>query len=306
MNKLSKKNWYRDERDWWATFHHIMNKQWLLDSELNLYFRKPIDEEKINYLFLEGGYLLDVGCGSGHFSHSIHSLGMNVLGIDFSLDQIKKARVDYSPKSTRRIEFICKNFLEWDYLNYIEAFDSINIEAFLHHLPDDDVNSFFEIVGLVLKPGGKVFMYEPIYYEDKKLSYLKKSILRLYSISQSILINKIPKLFNLIDKELLIELSKGYKGISPHERALSVQTIRNMAKKNKLHITSLSPKRYKSIGYFLNIMTIIPGAYNNLLRLLCPVVIYIDKLLFRFFPNSNLGSDKDFLLYAIQIKKNPF
>ena len=33
---------------------------------------------------------------------------------------------------------------------------------------------------------------------------------------------------------------------------------------------------------------------------------YIDKLLFRFFPNSNLGSDKDFLLYAIQIKKNPF
>ena len=50
MNKLSKKNWYRDERDWWATFHHIMNKQWLLDSELNLYFRKPIDEEKINYL----------------------------------------------------------------------------------------------------------------------------------------------------------------------------------------------------------------------------------------------------------------
>ena len=77
-------------------------------------------------------------------------------------------------------------------------------------------------------------------------------------------------------------------------------------KKNKLHITSLSPKRYKSIGYFLNIMTIIPGAYNNLLRLLCPVVIYIDKLLFRFFPNSNLGSDKDFLLYAIQIKKNPF
>ncbi len=303
MKNLSKKNWYDDELIWWGKFHKIMNKQWLLDDKLNQSFRAPIDQEKISFLYTKNGFILDLGCGAGHFSHMIHNMGMNVLGIDFSHDQIAKAKNDYVSNAQEKIDFICTNFFEWDYKNYLNNFDAIHVEAFLHHLHDDDLEDFFKIVGEILKPGGKLFLYEPIYHEKFTLNLFQKYILRFFSGILSVIINKIPRLFGLVDSELKNNISKGYNGMSPHERAIPFELLVKLAKKNKLKILSTFPKRYKSIGFFLNIMTLNRCIYKDLLIFISPIIIKLDYLLFKLVNNRRLGSQYDFILYSIKIQK---
>jgi len=60
-------------------------------------YGKYVDKlEKALFLRLvkpkKGQSILDIGCGTGHFSFWFHSLGLNVVGIDISPDMLRVAR----------------------------------------------------------------------------------------------------------------------------------------------------------------------------------------------------------------------
>ncbi len=68
------------------------------------------DQEKKLFLklteFKKGQTLLDIGCGTGHFSFWFHSLGLKVTGIDLSLEMLKVAK---SKLKNKEIKFFRGN-----------------------------------------------------------------------------------------------------------------------------------------------------------------------------------------------------
>ncbi|MBW4596354.1 MAG: class I SAM-dependent methyltransferase [Brasilonema angustatum HA4187-MV1] len=92
-----------------------------------------------------GECILDLGCGTGHLTHKIASLGAEVIGIDSAPTMIEQARKNYPPLDFEVVD--AKN------LPYTEKFDSIFSNAVLHWIKEPEE----VVVGInrALKSGGR-------------------------------------------------------------------------------------------------------------------------------------------------------
>lgn len=99
----------------------------------------------------KGSRILDLGCGTGHFSNYMRQRGYEVVGLD---------------PSTKMLDFAKKNFPEIEFVEGISSalpfndnsFDliiSIEVLRYLH--PKDVVDSYSEVYR-TLKPGGTFFV----------------------------------------------------------------------------------------------------------------------------------------------------
>lgn len=90
-----------------------------------------------------GEDILDLGCGDGTLGVAIAKRGGNVVGIDFSPDQVKAARA----------RGITAHVGHGAHLTYENDFDAVFSNAALHwmHPPEDVVRSVFR----ALRPGGR-------------------------------------------------------------------------------------------------------------------------------------------------------
>ena len=101
---------------------------------------------------MEGESLLDVGCGTGAFINQLKSMLLSVTGIDLSSNSISMALAaspwcSWTVGDAESLPFADKSF------------DILTFSGILHHLPD-----LAKILGesrRVLKPGGRVFGYDP-------------------------------------------------------------------------------------------------------------------------------------------------
>lgn len=85
--------------------------------------------------------VLDIGCGTGRLSVRVARLGKKVTGIDFSRSMIEKAEFISRSEGIRNIEFICADFMEYDFKKTFDAcaafgfFDyTADTAAFLHKI----------------------------------------------------------------------------------------------------------------------------------------------------------------------------
>jgi 2-polyprenyl-3-methyl-5-hydroxy-6-metoxy-1,4-benzoquinol methylase len=79
--------------------------------------------------YVEGGSLLEVGCGSGRYLDLMRALGWKrVVGVDFSAKAVEQA------KDTLGLEVYCGELR--DVVLEPESFDAVSLSHTLEHVPD--------------------------------------------------------------------------------------------------------------------------------------------------------------------------
>ena len=140
--------------------------------------------EDISFLngYLESGSkVLEVGCGPGHNSLELARNGHRVTGIDLSPKCIEVAEKTLAANAYHQgfgsLDYICGDFLAMVIPG--APFDAFFFYGVLSHFPD--IESTLERVCCLLKPGGKILIYDTsvdVYSKtDAALLYALKSLL---------------------------------------------------------------------------------------------------------------------------------
>lgn len=122
-------------------------------------------EERIKLLGLESqSTVIDMGCGTGAFAINAASYYKKIYAIDISQLMINHARKKANEAGIDNIEFHHGGFLTYEHKD--EPVDGIVCSLVLHHLPD-----FWKQVALqrliqMLKPGGKLLLFDVVFFFD--------------------------------------------------------------------------------------------------------------------------------------------
>lgn len=99
-----------------------------------------------------GQTFLDIGCGTGAFTERLAGLTLDGVGLDISSQNLRAASHNL-PQTT----FVAG---DTEYLPFPEEqFDLVTFSGILHHLPL--LERALEEAWRVLKPGGRIFAYDP-------------------------------------------------------------------------------------------------------------------------------------------------
>lgn len=99
----------------------------------------------------QGAKVLDAGCGSGIPATRILSQSFDVIGVDFSEEQIRLAR-----RLVPEAEFICQDITELDFPD--ESFDAICSYYTIIHIPREEHRSLLQSFYRMLKASGLVLL----------------------------------------------------------------------------------------------------------------------------------------------------
>ena len=138
------KNIYKTE-----AFNQLGN-QLRLKRELNslLFLAQTRDLNKV----------LSIGCGSGQFEILLAPYAEHITAVDISPEAIELAKKNQAAAGVKNINFKCQSFSD---LNWDEQFDAVICLAFLHHVPESDLESFLQKVYDHIKPRGFFYSQDP-------------------------------------------------------------------------------------------------------------------------------------------------
>lgn len=108
---------------------------------------------------LRGKKVLDYGCGDGAFSSLLVSRGAMVCGIDISSELIKRAQTANPAQPNGFPQFFVADAHHTPFPD--GQFDLVFGNGALHHL---DLMRAYGEIARVLKPEGRAFFQEPMYY----------------------------------------------------------------------------------------------------------------------------------------------
>lgn len=99
-----------------------------------------------------GARVVDLGCGSGIFTHLLQQRGYRCFGVDLSPNLVALAKAKYSD-----IEFQIGDI---EHLPFADAsFDGVLLSGVVHHLPERSLCA--AEVFRILRPGGKFVAFDP-------------------------------------------------------------------------------------------------------------------------------------------------
>ncbi len=107
--------------------------------------------------------VLDVGCGPG--TNASRFLGTEYVGLDINEQYLKVGRARHQG------QFIHADLATAD-LSHLGRFDTILVNSFLHHLPDDAVERVLEGTAQLLEPNGRVHILELVLPDTTNLATL--------------------------------------------------------------------------------------------------------------------------------------
>jgi 2-polyprenyl-3-methyl-5-hydroxy-6-metoxy-1,4-benzoquinol methylase len=301
VNLESEQLWRKEEMEWWESFAPIMTYQWKLTPALNKVLRQELVNDYTQFLLKPNGRLLDLGCGSGWLSFFFAEKGMSVLGIDFSQEQIDAAEKQKSERGIEAIHFECCDLVHWNCIQERETFDSVFVNAFLHHLPSNDIEAIMSKIATVLKPRGRVYLYEPMttFLQSKALTL--KSIEYVLNKVIGLAVGKFPRWLKLWSLHFQKEIEKGYNGCSPHERPLDIEWLKTNCLKS-LDLVEVKCWHLYSLSFAMQAMVIKPGirfVYFWLARLL----YYIDRTILSKVDWKKFTSGNRFILCSLKLEK---
>lgn len=290
--------WHQDEKAWWDMYGEYMTYQWQLTPHLHQVIRTPLEKEYVDYLLKPGGRLLDLGCGSGWLSFHFAEQGMSVLGLDVSKEQINAGNELKAKRQVGNVDFQCADFMDWDSGRYEGYFDSVFVSAFLHHLPEIELEIIVRKIASVVKPGGRVFLYEPL-TAARPRGMAVKMVDRLCAVALLLLLDKLPKWLGLISERHKSELARGYKMTSPHERPVDVRLLSQYCGTD-FDIAEIKGWHLHSLGFSMQVTSLTDRAR----KFYEPLVIFwfwLDQFLFKHFGWQAFSLPGRFILCGIKL-----
>lgn len=136
------------------TLRHYSSKETVkrysnLETELWPQEREAIEK----YFIKDGGYVLDIGCGTGRTTYPLYKLGFDVLGIDISEPMIEEAMTKF-PDIDFEVGDACKLRFENETFDYVLfSFNGID-----HIYPEQNRLKALREIHRILKPNG-VFIF---------------------------------------------------------------------------------------------------------------------------------------------------
>ena len=166
-------------------------------------------------LSLNGKHILELGCGKADITRQIASSGQNRTMVAMEVDKLQHDK-NMGINNLSNVKFIlagAEKIPEND-----NTFDVVLLFKSLHHVPLDLMDSALKEVHRVLKPGGVVYISEPIFNGDFN------KVLRLFHDEESVrkaAFNAIEKsvnegTFSLID-QLFFNTSKHFANFEAFE-----------------------------------------------------------------------------------------
>jgi cyclopropane fatty-acyl-phospholipid synthase-like methyltransferase len=101
------------------------------------------------------GSILDAGCGTGDTALFLAGRGLQVTGIDFLEEPIRRAKQKASEKGLS-VTFLVKNALTL--VAWTEQFDNVIDSGLFHVFSDEDRQKYITGLAAVLRPGGRLFL----------------------------------------------------------------------------------------------------------------------------------------------------
>ncbi|MEB2345484.1 MAG: class I SAM-dependent methyltransferase [Deltaproteobacteria bacterium] len=104
------------------------------------------------------GRVLSIGCGDGAFELLLARHATSVLGVDLSPAAIAAAERERARQGVANASFRCTSFRD---LAWQDPFDTIVCLAFLHHVPEPELDGFLRSCREHLAPRGLFFSQDP-------------------------------------------------------------------------------------------------------------------------------------------------
>lgn len=285
----------QEELDWWNKFADVMAEQWMLTPKLNAMIRTEYEEDYKNYLFKEGGSFLEIGCGTGWIGQYFALLGMEVDGVDFSESQLDIARELAEEKGLDNVAYFTRDLVNEPLAGRFKSYDAILVNAVLHHLSKNEIDSLNSRIADLLSPGGRVYIYEPFAPKGENSGH-RILIFPFELLARTVLftIQRIGKLFGLFNNNFIVAIREGYTGSSPDEKPIPIKNIRDSLTSKGLKIDEERPFHCFSLAVAMSIVRLRP----NLVTMLTPVVkifYLMDRWLFKIIGWQNFGNGKSVL-----------
>jgi SAM-dependent methyltransferase len=287
---------------WWDQFADVMAKQWNLTPTMNQAIRSEYERDYEAYLFVAGGRLLDVGCGTGMRTHGLARRGMLVDGIDFSASQLNLARELAEKEGVGSMEFFQRDIVNEHWNGRYQQYDSAFVNALLHHLSYDELGQVMAEMARILKPGGKAYLYEPVVKEARSpwRHIVFVGVNELWRIYVGAFV-RIGRGLGMFDHELTSAMKKGYTGTSPDEHAIDFDKLR-ASFEGEFRLVECRPFHEYSIGYGMSLM-LVKEPWRQKLERFAKHWYRLDQWLFRRGMWDNAGTNKRWTLCAIKLEK---
>ena len=300
-SEVSLEKWHKDEKKWWNDFGNYMTFQWQLTPLINHVVRGGMERDRNHYLLKTGEKMVDVGCGSGWLSYFYAKLGMEVLGVDISQEQINAANRIKKQGVPSKLSFVCADLVSWDSAAYIAYFDCAFVNAFLHHLPEVELKLTLDKIAEILKPGGRAYFYEPLTSGKVDRHSLIRAVDLLCNVMIGALLSIIPGKLGLFSARHRHELAQGYRMCSPHERPVDIKHMYRYAQ-SAFEVESVKAWHLFSIGASMQIMALKPWLRGPF-TILATFFYLVDCVIFHFGDWRNFSLPGRFILCSLKMRK---
>jgi SAM-dependent methyltransferase len=152
------------ELGWWRKFADVEERFCWVQTPAVQRFLRGSYVRRIVSMVPAGARIAELGCGTGWLSIMLATLGAaEVLGIDFSPEQIEKARrCALENKAGKRVRFEVGNVEEIS--ERVGKCEIIIVHGFLHHLATTEIREVLASIYRSLTPGGHLVIWEPVRY----------------------------------------------------------------------------------------------------------------------------------------------
>lgn len=300
MTAEEKARWRTDEENWWNSHGGHMTHQWELTPGMNRALRGGMDRACREFLLLPGGRLLDVGAGQGALALRFAAAGMDVLGIDLSRAQVEAAAEKARTVGLANARFENADVVDWDPAPRAGQFDRVFVNAFLHHLPPENLSVVLEKFALVLAPGGRLYLYEPLWAPGRRW-FLAKAVDWALGRMLDLFVNRLPARLGWISARHREAMASGYTATSPREAAIDADALRAVCEKH-FEVLEVRAWHLHSIGFAMQVMTLSDGPR----RFYAPwawIWYGLDRLLLALFPWESFSGPGRFILCSLHLRK---
>lgn len=290
------------ERRWWDRFADVMATQWNLTPGMNRAVRAEYERDYEEFLWQPGGTLLDVGCGTGVRTHALARRGMEVDGIDFSARQLEIARGLAAQEDVPGIAFFQRDLVRDEWCGRHRQYDSVFINALLHHLSYEELDLVFERLRACVKPGGRVYLYEPLLSTGRRPPWWPAfGVLDFFWRAGMFLYMRGGRRLGWFDRPFREAMSAGYTGISPDEHPIELERLRASWGVD-FELVECRPHHQYSIAYAMSIM-LLPDRMRRRLEPFASLASAADRRLFRLGMWESNGARVRWILCAVKLRR---